>query len=144
MERLKRKFQNTRKRKEASVAEVISRQLGKRTCMRGPVMRPYQASAQPSWSSLTMYGLINYLPSLPVGEVVQSVAEHVKWLKSEWTTRPKRPDYTRISMLMDKTLSTRRRMIVTEHSPVSTVLEEYPWLKDEYEVKACSYLLLCQ
>lgn len=119
-ERLRRNFQNCRKRKEAGVVEVTSCRLGKQACVRGPVLRQGQMVEHTLSSSQSfMYGLQNYLPPIPAGEDEHSVAAPVKWMKSKWFTRPKRLDFQKLALLMDKTLSTRRNMIINQHaSPI--------------------------
>jgi len=75
--------------------------------MRGPLVKPGSTVSvnRVVGPQQVAYGLPNYLPDLPDGEDRHSVEQHIKWLKSEWTTRPRRPDYEKISLLMLKTLS---------------------------------------
>ena len=137
VERLKRKFQNSRKRKDHLTELVQSHKLGKRTCVRGPLINSSSAHATPTVGK-TMYGLCNYLPDQPDGEDAHSVEEHIKWMCSEWNTRPSRPDYPKMDLLMDKTLSHRRHLLIHDQSPVEALLTKFPWLHDEHEVTLSS------
>jgi len=104
--------------------------------MRAPLVKPGSAAIVNTVAGpqQVAYGLPNYLPDRPDGEDHHSVEQHIKWLKTEWTTRPLRPDYEKISLLMLKTLSDRQKLIVQQFISIRDFIAKFPWLQDEHEV----------
>ncbi|XP_046585100.1 uncharacterized protein LOC124292102 [Haliotis rubra] len=72
--------------------------------------------------------------SLPVGEDDHSIHRHIQWMKQE--ARARKPDRSKMSLLMKLTFSTRREMVTSGGATVKEVLDEYPWLANEDEICA--------
>lgn len=79
--RIQRKFQNSRKRQDSSLTEVI---LHKKTKRPGPIPTPNVPAT---------YGIINYLPLTPESEDM-SIKRHTEWLATEW--RKREPDLEKV------------------------------------------------
>lgn len=79
---IQRKFQNSRKRQDSSLTEVISH---KRMKTPGQIPTP---------NAPATYGIINYLPLTPESEDDMSIKRHTEWLATEW--RKREPDLEKV------------------------------------------------
>ncbi|XP_046542844.1 sterile alpha motif domain-containing protein 3-like [Haliotis rubra] len=114
--RIRDKFINNRRRKDSNVTCVQQR---KRKSANKVVLEEPSPSKQPKMS-------------LPVGEDDHSIHRHIQWMKQE--ARARKPDRSKISLLMKLTFSTRRKMVTSGGATVKEILDEYPWLANEDEV----------
>lgn len=119
------RFQNGRKREHKDIPETALRKRMKKTTAPDTTNSRRLESA-PTW------GIPRYLPDREPGEDDLSISEHINALKLEKSK--KRPNYERVFLLMSKTLAERRKKIVTEGIPISSLKIDYPWLFDEEEV----------
>lgn len=84
--RIQRKFQNSRKRQDSTLTEVVSRKKKKTP---GPTPTP---------NAPATYGIINYLPSTPESEDDMSIKRHAEWLATEW--RKREPDLEKVRVVL--------------------------------------------
>lgn len=116
------RFQNGRKRAHQTLPEVLARKRPKRS----------NANVTRHMSTTPKWGLANYLPEREAGEDDTSVKQHTEWLKIE--KMKKKPNYEKACLLMDKTLSDRRKLIVENNPSLEIIKTEYPWHFQEEEV----------
>ncbi|KAJ8032740.1 Sterile alpha motif domain-containing protein 3 [Holothuria leucospilota] len=76
--------------------------------------------------------MVNYLPDKAPSEDTASISVHKEWMKTE--KMKKKPNFERVAVCMDATLSHRRHLIIKDAAPLGTIKAEYPWLFDEDEI----------
>lgn len=123
--RLRQKFQNTRRRKEASL-DVVQEHKSKFGYPKSSTVQPMKMTM--SSANAEMYGILRYLPEKPSSEDEESTKRHVQWLK-EATKSRKQADNDKVTKLMDLTLYKRREMMVRQNASPAQILEEFPWLR---------------
>lgn len=78
------------------------------------------------------------LPHLPDGETTDTCRDHQKKMVKEMV-KPVNRNLVLIKELMDITYPFRRRCILTEPTPVNSLLKDYPALQLPTEVCMCSF-----
>ena len=124
-QRLIYRFQNGRKREHKDIPETALRKRIKKST-------PAPDNTSTRIVSTPIWGIPRYLPDREPGEDDLTISEHINALKLEKSK--KRPNYERVCLLMSKTLSERRKKIVTEGISIPDLKKDYPWLFDEEEV----------
>ncbi|XP_041452630.1 uncharacterized protein LOC121426075 isoform X2 [Lytechinus variegatus] len=94
-----------------------------------PVCKATASSAAPA-----VWGVQNYLPSMPDTEDDDSIKKHIKIMQDEF--KKKYPDIKRVATGMDMTLSARRNTIVKENATIQDIKDTYPWLFQESQLMA--------
>lgn len=88
---------------------------------------------------LPAYGLPSYLPITSVSEDDASITKHKSYMNLELKKR--NVDMMKINCSMTATFNDRRSLVVEKEVPLSTLLEEYPALKDCQQVRNVLNLL---
>ena len=81
-----------------------------------------------------MWGVKNVLASVGKGEDEETMAAHEKCLQHQSQVSIERHDKLVVKRLLDLTYSKRRKLLVTDYTKISTILELYPILCSEQQV----------
>ena len=82
-----------------------------------------------------IWGVPNFLPETPEGEDERTLEMHQSRLKEEFQKLPQRRKQSVIDSAMTKTFSKRRAEIIVLFKTVEDVCDDYPALKNAFEVK---------
>ena len=85
------------------------------------------------------WGLKNFLPRRHLGEDDKTIDAHIKVLQQQNRLVKSRQNNQLINTLMNKTFPERRQEIVTTMQPIRFVIEKYPIIWSEPQIK-CSVL----
>ena len=125
-------FQNKRdilKKEDLTAMNFIWRQKKSKSTT-GQFQRSSSSTAAPP-----VWGVRNYLPSMPESEDIGSIERHTMLMQEE--KKKKWPDIQRVETSMTVTLSARRKMIVQENATIQNIKDTYPWLFTESQVGWC-------
>ena len=81
-----------------------------------------------------MWGVKNFLPPMGKGEDEETMAAHEKRLQHQSQLSIEKQDKLVVKRLLDLTYSKRRKLLVTDYTKISTILELYPILCSEQQV----------
>ena len=123
LNRIQTKMQNGRKRPDSEVPIVAARKR-----LKGMQAVDKSKTTPPLW------GITNYLPPPPDGEDATTIDNHIQCMEKEF--KKTKPDLRKIELLMNRTFSHRRHLIVVKDTNICEVQEMYPWLCHETQVSA--------
>jgi hypothetical protein len=121
-DRIRVKFQNSRKRVDGNLPEIVQKKKKKSK----------EDSEVNHTSGSAMWGMTNYHPEKPESEDLQSAENQMKWMQAE--IRRKDVDDVGISRRMDLTMWHRRQIIVDEKKSIKEILLMYPALASVKQV----------
>ncbi|XP_072048029.1 LOW QUALITY PROTEIN: uncharacterized protein [Amphiura filiformis] len=124
-------FQNKRnsmKKTDLTGMNFVWRQKRSNSTKQDQLKSSSITTAPPVW------GVLNYLPSMPKSEDNASIERHVKLMQEE--KKKKYPDIQRVITGMDMTLCSRRKMIVEQNATIQDIKDTYPWLFNESQLMA--------
>ena len=81
-----------------------------------------------------MWGVKNFLPPMGKGEDEETMAAHEKRLQHQSQLSIAKQGKLVVKRLLDLTYSKRRKLLVTDYTKISTILELYPILCSEQQV----------
>ena len=83
-------------------------------------------------SSLSLFGVLHYLPDRPNGDMEDTIEDMIKLMAVE--NRKQKRNRNRISELMSQTFADRRKNIVTDQKSISELRDRFPCLFDRDQV----------
>ena len=78
-----------------------------------------------------MWGVKNFLPPMGKGEDEETMAAHEKRLQLQSQLSIEKQDKLVVKRLLNLTYSKRRKLLLTDYTKISTILELYPILCSE-------------
>ena len=88
-----------------------------------------------------MWGVNNFLPPMGEGEDEETIAAHEKRLQHQSQLSIEKQDKLVVKRLLDLTYSKRRKLLGTDYTKISTILELYLILCSEQQVNEKSFCL---
>ena len=131
---LSQKARNTRRKRDASLPIVQSKKRPTPNTDTERIHQETECEKQDPCKRMknASWGILNYLPNLPITEDEASIERHKKIIQSEYKRSHR--DSVKLNELMDLTFPSRRRSIVSEHAVVTDILVNYPCLSEEEQV----------
>ena len=88
-----------------------------------------------------MWGVKNFLPPMGEGEDEETIAAHEKRFQHQNQLSIEKQDKLVVKRLLDLKYSKRRKLLVTDYTKISNILELYPILCSEQQVNEKSFCL---